>query len=159
MAQDRKEYIKGLYLSEYDKMVKVAQHQTGDTELSLDLVQDTFVLAMRRYDELRQHPNPEAWLMLTLHNLIRNEFRRSYKHPIISLDELENFSTTDNCPLSEMLPSDLSAEDRKILIWRFEQDMSYMEMAERLGIVESSCRSRISRALERCKNLFKEKSL
>lgn len=157
MKQTRKAFIKELYLSKYDKMLRVAQHLTGDTELSQDLVQDTFVWAMRRYNVLKTHPNPEAWLMLTLHNLIRNEVRRSYKYPTTSLDECEALSTMDNHSLDEVFPINLPEEDRKILIWRFEQDMSYKEMAENLGIAEVSCRSRVSRALARYKKLIKEK--
>ena len=53
---------------------------------------------------------------------------------------------------------DLSREDREILIWRFEEDLSYGELADRLGISETGCRSRVFRAVKRCRALWEKKS-
>ena len=56
--------------------------------------------------------------------------------------------------LTELLPTKLPQEDREVLIWRFEQELEYKEIANRLGISETGSRSRVFRALERCRKLL-----
>lgn len=68
--------------------------------------------------------------------------------PVPAGDGRENFE--------DLLPSRLPPEDRQVLIWRFDQQLSYREISLRLGISEPGCRSRVSRALERCRRLMKE---
>ena len=95
--------------------------------------------------------------MRVLQNFVMNERRRIKRHPEASLDSLlymtgENLSNS----LEEMLPKQLSQSDREILMWRFEQNMDYDEIAERLGISEVGCRSRVSRAVKRCRELLQQ---
>lgn len=107
-----------------------------------------------------EHPNPEGWLVLALKNNIQNERRRSMAHQIVSLDEIAPVAEAEpETPLEELLPQKLPQADRDILIWRFEQDLSYREIADRLEISESSCRSRVSRAISRCRKLIKNRKL
>lgn len=95
--------------------------------------------------------------MRVLQNFVMNERRRIKRHPEASLDSLlymtgENLSNS----LEEMLPKQLSQSDREILMWRFEQNMDYDEIAERLGISEVGCRSRVSRAVKRCREFLQQ---
>ena len=39
---------------------------------------------------------------------------------------------------------------------RFEQRLSYAEIGDRLGISEGACRSRLHRALQRCKRFLND---
>lgn len=94
--------------------------------------------------------------MQTLLNLIKNENRRlsSLEVPLetqynIPAPDMEN-------GLEELLPSKLPEEDKKVLIWRFVQQQDYKEIANRLGISESGSRSRVFRAVERCRKLLNE---
>lgn len=157
MKQERNQFIMGLFYQEYRKLLRVALRLTEDKETSLDLVQDTFVLATLHYDILKDHPNPEAWMMLTLYNLVRNELRKQRRHPSLPLDAAANVATETDAArsLEELLPSRLSDDDRNILKWRFEQQMDYQEMSVHLGISEAACRSRVSRAVARCKELLR----
>lgn len=95
--------------------------------------------------------------MMTLRNLIQNEKRRLSCRDI-SLEELFDIAapTVPNS-LEEFFPSRLPREDRDVLIWRFEQRLDYRDIANILGISESGCRSRVARAVKRCRELFMEK--
>ena len=62
----------------------------------------------------------------------------------------------DGQPLEELLPVRLSTQDRQALLWRMEDQLSYTEMARRLGISETGCRSRVARAVARCRLLLKD---
>ena len=96
--------------------------------------------------------------MTALKNLIFNERRRSESHPEVPLESvIESLSVTaPEMPLELALPKQLSTEDREILILRFEQRLSYAEIGDRLGISEGACRSRLHRALQRCKRFLND---
>ena len=105
MKQERNQFIMGLYNQEYRKLLRVARRLTDEEETSLDLVQDTFMLATLHYDILKNHPDPKAWMMLTLYNLVRNELRKQRRHPSLPLDAVANVATeTDTArSLEELL--------------------------------------------------------
>lgn len=151
-------FFRSLYEKQYEKMFKLAYCMTGSIEKTQDLVQNAFLLALFRKEELMVHPKPEGWLMTALKNLIFNERRRSESHPEVPLESvIESLSVNDpEMPLELALPKQLSKEDREILILRFEQRLSYAEIGDRLGISEGACRSRLHRALQRCKRFLND---
>ena len=53
-----------------------------------------------------------------------------------------------------MLPRELSEADKEILILRFEKQMEYDELAEKLGITDFAARQRVSRAVRRMRKLM-----
>lgn len=154
MPQNGNSFIESLYLREYASLLKTAYRLTQDKILAENVVHETFVLAILHQKDLVSHPKPGAWLCQSLHNLIQNE-QRAASRENIPLDEIVDVPA-EKPPLSltELLPSELTPEERDLLIWHFEQQMSYKEMAERLNISEAACRKRISRALASCKRLL-----
>jgi len=155
MRYDWNEWFASIYDQEYDRLIKTAYRMTGDRELAHDLVQDTFLLAIFHHNEFIEHPKPAAWLYLTLRNNILNE-RRRFVHKEVSLEEIYDIpAKVGESSLDEALPKQLKNDDRKILIWRYEQRMSYSEMSELLGISETACRNRVSRAIARCRKYMK----
>lgn len=154
MIQDWNDFIEPLYHNEYERLFKIAYRKTQNRETAQDLVQETFLLAIFHQEKLLKHPKPEAWLILTLRNLIANE-QRVQSHKNLPLDEAAEIpETAEEVPLSELLPVQLKPEERDILIWRFEQQISYKEMSERLGISEDACRKRVLRAVNQCRELL-----
>lgn len=148
--------ISSLYQTEYPKLYRVGYHLTGDKQLTLDLIQDTFLLALFRSQTLASHPCREGWLMLTLTNLIKNE-RRKLSAQNIPLDLLKALpAPAAPEKLDALFPTGLSPEDRTVLTWRYELDLEYREIAQRLGISQSGCRDRVSRAVKRCRKLLED---
>lgn len=148
--------IQELYEALHDKMLRVAYRMVGSIETAEDLVQRTFLLALFHREEFERHPMPEGWLMRTLQNLALNERRQKENHPEEPLDSVLQIpadAPTDS--LTDSLPRELPMQDREILIWRFEQGLDYDEIADRLGISEAGCRSRLFRAVKRCRELLK----
>lgn len=160
MAPNRNQFLNELFHLEYKKLMLAARHLIGDVEVAQDLVQDTFILATIHYEKVKVHPKPEAWLMLTLHNLCRNEKRRQQSHQVYSLSDCKDLPNDERTgSIDELLPVQLSDEDRKILIWRFEQRLEYKEISKMLGISEVGCRSRVSRAVSRCREILGKSEL
>lgn len=143
--------VESLYHKEYNRLFCYAYRNTLNHELSLDLVQETFLLAVFQQEKLLKHPNPAAWLMLTLGNLIANE-RRKLSNKDLPLEDAARLPfQTGGDTLEEILPLQLRPEEREILILRFEQQLSYLDMANLLGVSEGVCRKRVSRAVSRCR--------
>ena len=156
MAGNGDLFLHRLYQTQYDKLIRAAYRMMGDIDSAQDLVQQVFLLALVQQDDISTHPKPEGWLMLTLNNLVKNERRKNKNHPQVSLEDIAELHGQESPDaLEHILPKELSQEDREILIWRFERQMGYKEMADQLGITESGCRSRVSRAIANCKKYMK----
>ena len=153
MVWNNDDFIEALYKKEYRTLIRIAYRLTGSMECAQDSVHETFLLAIFHQRELRTHPKPGAWLKVALRNVICNE-RRLKAREDVPLDDAFSIPTQPAAPLGDLLPSQLQAEERQILIWRFEEQLSYQEMAKRLGISETLCRKRVSRAIARCRRLL-----
>lgn len=157
MRHEKNDFIGSLYRAEYDKLYRMAYRIVKNVQTAEDLVHDAFCLASFQQEKLLTHPKPEAWLMNVIKKLASNEIRRAANRLTIPLEEL--FSAAASEPeqkIEELFPAGLSAGDRQILIWRFENQISYQEMARRLCISEAGCRSRTARAVGRCRQLMKD---
>lgn len=150
-------FLKQLYETQYEKMFQVAYRMTGSVETTQDLVQDAFLLALFQQEKLAQHPFLEGWLMITVKNLALNERRKGKRHPTVPLDSLVyKADRAQECPLEAILPRQLKPEEKQILLWRFEDRLDYREIADRLGISETACRSRVSRSVARCRKYLEQ---
>ena len=157
MAEQANALLHFLYETQYEKLLKAAYYMMGSMEDAQDLVQQSFLLALIRQDKLSAHPVPEGWLMLTLHNLVKNERRKARNHAEVPLAEIVEPAGPEEPPsLEHILPRELPQRDREILIWRFERGLDYREMAAQLGVSESACRSRVSRAVVNCRKCMKK---
>ena len=152
---DRDSFISQLFEQQHKRLTRTAYRLTGSMELAEDLVQDTFLFAFIRYKDLTDHPCINGWLSKTLKNLVLNENRRLENHPEIPLEYINDHPAPElPVSLDEILPLHIPAEDRQVLIWRYEQQLSYRDIAMRLGISENTCRMRVHRILKKYKLSF-----
>lgn len=160
MDQGRNAFIERLYKQYFKKLFRIAYRETGDVGAAEVLVQDVFVLALLHYDELANHPAPEGWLVLTLHRQAIDQRRLRERRQELPLDEaLEvTLEAAQADGIVELLPTQLSKADKDVLLWRYEQQLDYAEIADRLGISEAACRSRVSRAVAKCRKILKNSS-
>ncbi len=154
MAEMQK-FIMRLYDDNRDSLLRAARVCVKNEEDAEDLVHEVFVRAINSYGKLVEHKNPEAWLSTTLKNCIRNYRRLHANRRNISLEEYGDLAAPELAePLSRILPKQLSADDREILIWRIEQRLSYREIGKRLGISEEAARVKMSRIIGKCRELI-----
>jgi RNA polymerase sigma-70 factor (ECF subfamily) len=131
-----------------------------------DLVQDTFVKALRFADRFTRGTNLKAWLYTILHNTWRNR-RRDAARDTVEVDSprVESaalgegnlpagtvFDTPEHILLRSTLDAELQAalddlpETFREAVWlRDVEEFSYAEIAEMLGIPLGTVMSRISR--------------
>ena len=155
------EIILELYKSSHDNMIRLAFRFLGDTGKAEDLIQSLFLNLLfdaRIRAKLINSPNRQGWLMITLKQMVYNEQRKMDSN-LLSLDDYHGTpADTLPEPLEFSLPKGLSEPDKQILIWRYEQRLGFREIADKLGIAEASCRSRLSRAVKRCKELMDQEN-
>ncbi len=145
---EQNEWFDQLYKEHSGRLFRQAFYALRDRHLAEDLVSETFLILLYKQRDLRAHPNLAGWLSQTLKNLICDEMR-SARHrlemPLI-FDDTAFTVDTYHQSLDELLPKELFPKEQEILILLFEEQLSYEEIAQRLGISVLNCRTRAFRA-------------
>ena len=150
------EWFDQLYREHSARLFKQAYYVLHDSHLAEDLVEETFLILLYKQHDLVKHPNLAGWLSLTLKNLILDELKSARHRLEMSLisDNSATYVDTYHQPLDELLPKELYPKEREILILLFEEQLSYEEIAQRLGISVLNCRTRAFRAKAHYKELI-----
>ena len=154
MTRRMDDALGALYEETYETLYAVAYRRVGESALAEDLVQETFLRLLLRLEELAGHANLKGWLMKTLCFLISNELRLTERRNLPLEAAFAKAAENAGNSVSELLPEGLGEDERRILTWRFEQRPDFRRISDRLGVTESGCRSRLSRALGRCRELL-----
>lgn len=141
---------------------------TQSREEAEDLVQETFLKALRGYGSFRPGTNFRAWL----YKILRNTFltSRSGLKQMIAFEDEEGGAPEPGAagtPESLLLAradrqmiqralAQLSVPFREIILLCDVEEMSYQEIAETLGIPMGTVMSRISRARKAMRHLLRE---
>ena len=158
---DRQEYA--LLVEEYKSPIyNLAYRMTGNSEDAADLTQEVFIRAYQylwRYDPRRKF---FTWLYTLSLNLIKNHLRKN-RH-FKSSAEVNASSLTDKNPSPEeglIEDQEISAyilqledELRVLLIMKYQQELSFEDIARITGKSLSAVKMRIYRGLERLKDMM-----
>jgi RNA polymerase sigma-70 factor (ECF subfamily) len=158
---DRQAYA--FLVEEYKSPIyNLAYRMTGNADDADDLTQETFIRAYQylwRYDPCKKF---FTWLYTIAFNLIKNHLRKNKKEKLS--EELSASSLTDKNPSpEERLIEDqeisthflrLEDELRALLIMKYQQELSFEEIAGITGKSLSAVKMRIYRGLERLKELI-----
>ena len=147
----------------YQGLVKlVAFRHSGSEADSEDAAQEAFVRAYFSLPSLRDPSSFKSWLLRIASNVARDIARRRGRRPAVSLEEeaagegMERSGATATAP-EELTQRELRMrivsaieslpeEYRQVAVLRYLEDLSYKEMAGRLGLREDTLRKRIHRA-------------
>lgn len=134
------------------------QRRVGNSHDVEDLVQDTFLEAVRCIEQFHGQSQPGTWLFGIALNLTRAYYRRAKMRDIYStqdIDLLESNRRNDPSQIAEgrermsrliKAVEELPPESYRLLELVIDTDLSYDKVAEQLGIPIGTVRSRISRA-------------
>jgi RNA polymerase sigma-70 factor (ECF subfamily) len=113
-----------------------------------DLLQDTFVRALRHPERLASSVSPRAYLFGIARHVSLDTLRRS--HPTEALAGTETMSAeSDDArlePMREAIAA-LPEAQRDALLLKLHHELSYAEIAEVLGIPVGTVRSRLHHAV------------
>ena len=132
-----------------------------------DLVQDTMIRTLKQIDvfEYRTDGALQAYLRQAVMNRIRNEIRRSHRHPspgpldsgapASELSPLEELIGRQTVEAYEKGLDQLSPQDREAIIGRVELGLSYEDLAKAMGRPSAdAARMAVGRALVKLAKLL-----
>lgn len=155
--KEKDSFILRLYLKYYNYLRGAALIFGANPADVDDFVQDTFIIAMKKVDVLMKSNDHIVWLVKVLENCIRNHRRLHANRFNRSLEDYSNFPAPEEVePLSHILPAQLSDSEKKILTWRFEENIDYKEMSRRLDTTEAYCRIKLCRLIIKCRKLMEK---
>jgi RNA polymerase sigma-70 factor (ECF subfamily) len=158
-----------LFQTYEQKIFNLVYRLVGDYEDAADLTSDTFVRALRGYDQFRGDAHPYTWLYRIALNLCKNYFRqqrhRSRVHSFsldsaLSSDEGEVAREVEDrrpAPEQQVEARELGGHVQKclltlrpdfraLILLRDLQGLSYREIGTILGCSEKAVKSRLFRA-------------
>lgn len=156
--------VKQVALDQIDALYGYALTLTRDRAEAEDLVQDTYVRAMRAWEQLAPDSNVKGWLFVILRNAWLNRIRHTRSGPaFVELEDEEGSSWIDSRAVDpyvlylrkleheeirEAIDS-LPALHREIVVLRDIEGFSYQEIASMLNCPAGTVMSRLGRAREK----------
>ncbi|WP_234286338.1 RNA polymerase sigma factor [Halomonas sp. MCCC 1A11057] len=167
MEQHKGINIETLYRTQNERLKRFIQKRIWSREDAEDVLQLTYLEAMRCQERFIGGSKPETWLFGIAANLTRNYFKRHYNQPPLDeisdalLSELQGEAEDDPGVLVEheiilkhtvdalaTLPDDTRSMFELIV----DAEYSYQDTAEHLGVPVGTIRSRLSRARQMLKS-------
>ncbi len=148
-----------LYERYVDRIYAYVYYRTGDAREAEDLTARVFYRALAHMPEFNQRGAPfVAWLYRIAHNLLANWRRDRGRHPEIPLDNLLGLHSREATPQSQAERAEderelleairrLPPERQHLLILKFAEDLSNVEIGQVLGRSEGAVKSLYHRTL------------
>ena len=153
-----REFIHARYLAHYPALRSYAASLGFRGDGAEDLLQETFLTAIRRIAVLRECDNPRAYLMQILRNLVGYQLR-SMKYASDLEDKLrgrEPEGYRDELRPEVLYRGLIGDEDLRLLLRFYVDGLSQRELAEELGIDLGACKMRLKRARERLRQALEK---
>jgi RNA polymerase sigma-70 factor (ECF subfamily) len=137
-----------LYTASYRKLVAQLYAVTGNRQEAEDVVQEAFMRAMSRWDQVKTYDSPEAWLRTVALNLARSRFRRTVRGAAAlvrhGVPHAEPDLSPDHVTLMAAMKT-LPEAQREALVLHHFVGMSVDEVATTLGTPSGTIKARLSR--------------
>src|SRR5437588_1744139 len=149
-----------------DFVYSAALRMVRDSQFAEDVTQGVFIALSQRAPRLTDHPVLSGWLHRTSQNLaaksIRSDVRRRAREKEAMSELLSNEPDAvwdQIAPHLDPALGQLSDADRDALLLRYFQRQSAREMAQTLGTSEEAAQKRVSRAVDRLRELFMQRGI
>lgn len=143
--------------SSVERFVRFRISGTADAD---DVLQNTYIAAYRKFEQLRNPASFKAWVLSIARNQCNDYFRDQAKRMEIPLDEVSEtvlsygrHGKTTGTAVSDTLEL-LGGRERQILYLSYWKQMPQAEIAKSLNIPLGTVKSRLHTAKQRFKSLY-----
>jgi RNA polymerase sigma factor (sigma-70 family) len=167
LKNDDPEALGYFYDTYVDKLFISAMAISNDRELIKDTLQDVFVELWKYRKTISEVKNPQAYLTRILKSLLFKKLKARRLSNIdadlatvaadeLNAEELMIFSGTETINHSRLqnAVSTLSKKQQLVLKLRFYQNMSYSEIASKLGMKDQSVNNLVFRTFRRLRGVM-----
>jgi len=141
----------------WDCLYRWLYHLTHDRHTAEDLVQETFLKAFRGLDGFQAGSNFRAWLFRIAHNSFANHRRAAARsrQPLPSTVACKSEGPVEQAQSREALQllrravARLPSDFRAAFLLRAEEELSFREIAQVLGLTEETARWRVFKARQK----------
>ena len=166
LGKAEQEYIHALYLEHAPLLRRFAARLGFRRETVDDLLQETFLAAIRRVEVLRECQNPRAYLFQILRNVIGDRIR-SAKNAEKILERLQDPGRNgagsedyrDELSPAVLYRGLIGEEELKLLLRVYLEGRPVKEVARELGIDPGACYMRLKRAREHLRSAMEKDGL
>lgn len=135
-----------------------------DEALAKDAMQEIFIRAFLKSDQFRQEAKVSTWLYSITFNYCMDYLKKRQAKRVkmgedlkeaLTIPEEENDPHLIDGKLAELrtVLAELPTSDRKILLMKFQEDMSIKEMAQRRNKSEGAIKMKLNRAKVKARQL------
>jgi RNA polymerase sigma-70 factor (ECF subfamily) len=143
--------FESFYRTSRDACLRTVLATTLDRANTEEYLAEAFTRALERWDTLRRHPTPQAWVVRTATNLHRDQHRRGRR----LLRLLPQLAGPEQVPEDDVridgalwsALQELTPSQREVLALRVLLGLSAAETATTLGMSSSSVSTHLHRAL------------
>lgn len=152
--------FESLFRAYYARLCSFALRYVNDTAVAQDTVQDLFLNLWQKRKQLEVRTSVRAYLFAALRNRLLNKSTRlRLEQRLFERGDIEDLAVSDATLLSDVL---LAMGDTKVIVraavdslppacraivrLRFEEDLSYAEIAETLGIAPKTVENQLAHA-------------
>lgn len=157
-AREDAEEFGRLYDRYYDDIFRYVYHRTFDNALSEDLVSNTFLKALRNISRFKWKRIPfSAWLYQIATNEIRMHYRRekriSASDPPVFPSSTDDIAIEDYALLHQAIMK-LRPIHQTIIMLRFFEDMTILEISQVVNKKAGTVKSRLHRGLKELREIL-----
>lgn len=158
--RDKKAFQK-LFEEHYESVRRFAYYKTGDMDQAEDLAQETFMKCWEKFGELRPQ-TAKNYLFTIAANLAANQYKRKQVAVKFQMQQAIGAEAQAETPefemehrqFSDLLQQALAALNegqREVFLLNRMEELTYKEIAGRLGISVKAVEKRMSKALAELK--------
>jgi RNA polymerase sigma factor (sigma-70 family) len=151
-----------------DLVHSAALRMVCDAHLAQDVTQAVFIALAKNAAQFTERPILSGWLHRTAQNIaaqtVRTDVRRrAREQEAAAMNEL--LSATPDVSWDQIAPhldtalGELDESERDALLFRYFERKSAREMAAQLGISDEAAQKRVTRAVERLRELFAKRGI
>jgi RNA polymerase sigma-70 factor (ECF subfamily) len=137
-----------LYTASYRKLVAQLYAVTGNRQEAEDVVQEAFIRAIPRWEQVKTYDSPEAWLRTVALNLARSRFRRTVRGAAAlvrhGVPHAEPELSPDHVALMTAMRT-LPEPQREAIVLHHFVGMSVDEVAATVGSPSGTIKARLAR--------------